>query len=404
MSAQRPVAALVVAAGLGTRLPLGPPKGVRLLGGDPLFLHSLSAFDSAPSIDRCLLVVPGDLVDSVRVAAVRRVAKPLDVLAGGARRQDSVLVGLRAALDAKADSAPAPGESLVAVHDAARPFVDTALIERTVAAALNAGAAIPMIPIADTVREVGEAGGTPRRLERARLRVAQTPQTARLDWLVEAYERVRADGAEVTDEGAALERIGRSFAVVDGASSNFKITTAEDLEIAEALLASKRGPRETRLGYGEDRHRRAESRPFVLAGVVLDVKGGPIGHSDADPLCHAIVDALLGAAGAGTIGDLFPDTDARWAGAPGLDLLARTVEHLSMEGWTAVNIDAVVIADAPRLSTGASEIRKRIAAVLGVEEGAVSVKGKRAEGLGFEGAGEGVSCRAVAQIGRARHR
>jgi len=284
------------------------------------------------------------------------------------------------------------------VHDAARPFVSPNLIERTVAAARDSGAAVPVLEVSDTVREIRADGGPPTLLDRSRLRSAQTPQTARLDWLLESYARAEAEGTVITDEGTALELAGFPFSLVEGSSSNLKITTPEDFEMAQAIASARRGPTALRIGFGEDRHPRAPERPFVLAGVILDERNGPAGHSDGDPLCHALVDALLGAAGEGSIGDHFPDTDPRWSGARGLDLLGRAVRILADRGWRIVNVDAVVIADTPRLSPHAAEIRGRLAAVLGVDAARVSVKGKRAEGLGFEGEGGGVSCRAIVLI------
>ena len=400
MTAERPVTAVVVAAGRGVRLSGPVPKGLRSLGGRPMFLHSLEAFDRAPSVDRHIVVAPAGLLDAVLGAARGRLTKPLAVVSGGERRQDSVLAGLEAAgveLGAKIGDG---GASLAAVHDAARPFIEPDLIERIVAAARSRGAAVPMVAVTDTVREVDAAGGPGRLIERERLRLAQTPQTARLDWLIEAYSRPEARSRNITDEGAALELAGRPFAVVEGSPSNLKITTPGELEMAEGILANREGPLDVRIGYGEDRHPREESRPFVLAGVTLDARAGPSGHSDGDPLCHALVDALLGAAGEGNIGEMFPDTDARWRGAAGPDLLAGAVERLHRAGWWVLNADATLIMDAPRLSPFVAEIGGRLAAVLGIGAERVSVKGKRAEGLGFEGLGAGVSCRAVVLIGR----
>lgn len=434
MSGDQPVAALVVAAGLGTRLPGGPPKGLRSLGGVPLFLHSLLTFDRAASVSALILVAPPGREDEVNAVASGRLDKPLTIVAGGMRRQDSVLRGLlaaQAALGGRTPQGPAKaGEGtkvfaagkarkvqkkqetetprlacsesgvLVAVHDAARPFVDLDLIQRTIDAARSSGAAVPMVRVVDTVREIDPSGRVSRVLDRDRLRLAQTPQTARLDWLIEAYQRAEAGGMSVTDEGGALVLAGRDFITIEGSGSNFKITTPEELEAAEGLLAVRRGPAETRLGYGEDRHARAPGRPFVLAGVVLDSQNGPLGHSDADPLCHALIDALLGAAGAGNIGEMFPETDPRWAGASGLSLLRAAAGRIAAEGWQAINVDAVVIADSPRLAPHVDEIRRKVAEAIGADPARVSVKGKRAEGLGFEGTGQGVSCRAVAFVQR----
>lgn len=393
-----PVTSLIAAAGAGTRLNGGPPKGLRPLGGLPLFVHALMAFDAVAEVDSHVVVVPSGAMDEAR-RAIAVLRKDVRVVAGGPRRQDSVLAGLGEAAHAW-PSPPGSPPRLVAVHDAARPFPDAALIARTIEGALAAGAAVPVLPVSDTVREVGPDGASRRILDRGALRLAQTPQIGRLDWLLEAYRGADASGTEVTDEGSALERAGRKIALVEGSASNFKITTPGDLRMAEALLGSAAGAAPFRVGYGEDRHPRAKERPFVLAGVRLADSDGPVGHSDGDPLCHALVDAILGAAGAGTIGELFPDTDPRWAGASGPDLLARAAARVRELGWQVVNVDAVVLADAPRLAPRAAEIRRGVAAALGVAEDRVSVKGKRAEGLGFEGTNAGVSCRATALLAR----
>lgn len=399
-----PLTALVVAAGSGRRLAGDLPKGFRPLGGSPLFLHSLAVFDRTSCVADHVLVVPSGREDQARRAAAGVIHKRLVIVAGGPRRQDSVLRGLEAAMAMGTTGPARPTDEggmgrMIAVHDAARPFVTEDLIERCAASARSAGAAIPLVPVSDTVREIG-AGGRSRILERSVLKLAQTPQVARLDWLLESYGAADRDGAEVTDEGAALDRSGFSWSGVAGSPANSKITTPEDLEAAEGIVGALRdrsGAR-TRVGTGEDRHVRAPERPFVLAGVVLDEKNGPLGHSDADPLCHALIDALLGASSGGSIGEHFPDTDPRWSGASGLDLLGRVVETLSSQGWRIVNVDAVVVADTPRLGPHVQEIRRRLAATMRLGEDRVSVKGKRAEGLGFEGRGAGVSCRAVALI------
>lgn len=396
------VTGLVVAAGSGTRLAGDGPKGFRRLGSGPLFLHSLTVLDRAPSVRDLVLVVPAGFEDSARRASAGVIRKPLMIVTGGRRRQDSVLLGLEAAATGQSPGqgfSPSEERRLVAVHDAARPFVTPDLIERCAAVARERGAAIPHVSVSDTVRESGD--GRPARIvDRKRLRLAQTPQVARLDWLLEGYRAAVRNDTEVTDEGVALQEAGFAWMDVEGARSNVKITTQEDLEVADAILAARHAgaPARLRIGIGEDRHPRAPERPFVVAGVVLDETNGPVGHSDGDPLCHALIDALLGASSGGSIGDLFPDTDPRWAGSSGLDLLARASQSLSARGWRVVNVDAVLILDTPRLGPRALEIRERLAKTLGLDIDRVSVKGKRAEGLGFEGTAGGVSCRAVALI------
>lgn len=397
MSAEGPVTALVLAAGLGTRLPGSSPKGLRLLAGEPLFIHSLLAFDRCDRIERLILAVPVAHVATAQQGSRGRLTKPLEVIAGGERRQDSVLFGLQTALNH--DPPRSIRGRLVAVHDAARPFPDAELISRTVEMARDKGSAIPVVPVTDTVRQIDPTGTGGRLVDRETLRFAQTPQVARLDWLLEGYRRGAAEGSALTDEGAALELAGRPVVLVPGSPSNFKITTPADLAAAEGILQPQLllG---TCIGYGEDRHPLEEGRPFILAGWVIDERNGPSGHSDADPLSHALVDAILGACGEGTIGEHFPDTDVRWAGAAGLDLLGRAARVASEKGFAVVNVDAVLILDSPRLSPHAAEIRRRIAGALGISSERVSVKGKRSEGLGFEGTGRGVSCRAVALLVR----
>ncbi|MBE3132740.1 MAG: 2-C-methyl-D-erythritol 2,4-cyclodiphosphate synthase, partial [Acidobacteria bacterium] len=293
---------------------------------------------------------------------------------------------------------------VVVVHDAARPFVSADLIARTIDAAIESGVAIPALAARDTIKEV--TGADPRgrfvtrTLPRESIVFVQTPQAFRPDILREAIRLGRA-GVDVTDEASLAERAGHAVRVIEGDPRNIKITTPEDLEVARGLVAESE-TRDTagltRIGTGYDVHRLVAGRRLVLGGVVIPFALGLDGHSDADVLCHAVTDAILGAAAEGDIGRLFPDTDDRWKGASSLDLLARAVDLVRSKGYRAGNVDAVVMAERPRLAPHVDEITARLAATLGIPPDCVSVKGKTNEGLGEIGRGEAIAVHAVALL------
>jgi 2-C-methyl-D-erythritol 4-phosphate cytidylyltransferase/2-C-methyl-D-erythritol 2,4-cyclodiphosphate synthase len=320
-------------------------------------------------------------------------------VAGGIRRQDSV---------ANAFERVSSAADVVVVHDAARPFASARLIELTVDAAYESGAAVAAVPASDTVKEAALGGQArkdlvvERTLTRERIFLAQTPQAFRRDVLREALALARQTGIDVTDEAALAERAGHTVRLVAGEAQNAKITTADDLRMARAMAGGDGDRAPIRIGTGYDLHRLVEGRPFVLAGVTIPSAKGPLGHSDADVLCHAITDAVLGAAAAGDIGRHFPDTDERWRGAAGLDLLARAVDLVRSRGVTIVNVDAVVIAERPRLAPHIPAICSNLARTLGVDAAAVSVKGKTNEGLGEIGKGEAIAAHAVALLMKSR--
>ncbi|MCE5248149.1 2-C-methyl-D-erythritol 4-phosphate cytidylyltransferase [bacterium] len=388
-------AAVVLAAGSGTRLGFGYPKALVEVGGRPLVRRSLEALAAARGVGAAVVVVPpGD--DGARVAAAAAgplrfadgsSAEPI-VVVGGARRRDSVLNGARAA----------EGAAHVLVHDAARALATPALAERVLEAARVHGAAIPAAPVPDTlVRDDGGFVGD--EVPRAGVHAVQTPQGFERALLLAAHEA--ADPAwDAPDDGTVARRFGRRVALVPGDPENLKITYPGDLARAEAILAA-RGETTmaaTRTGIGWDVHPFAAGRPTVLAGVVLAEEFGPVGHSDGDALSHAVCDALLGAAAAGDIGTLFPDTDPRWKGAPGPDLVRRTVAFLAERGFAPLQVDAVVVCDAPKIGPRRDEVRAALAAALGIPADNVGLKGKRTEGLGGLAGGKGIACHAVAVV------
>ena len=383
------VTAIIAAGGRGRRLGAAVPKQLLQLGGRPILRWSVETFLSAACVDHVVAVLPPEMLASPPgyLLGARVTLAP-----GGERRQDSVASGLGAV--------PA-GTRIVVVHDAARPLVEVGLVERTVAAAAESGAAIAALPARDTVKE-SEAGGGPARsvartLPRESIYLAQTPQAFRVEVLEEAVRLGR--GVEATDEAALAERAGYQVRLVEGSTRNIKITTPEDLVIAEALIGSHAAGRSTvRVGSGYDLHRLVDGRPLVLGGVTIPFERGLAGHSDADVACHALTDALLGAASAGDIGQHFPDTDSRWAGADSLELLRRVVELIAARGYRPVNADVTVIAERPKLASYREAIVASLAGALRLPPGAVSVKAKTNEGVDATGRGEAIAALAVALI------
>jgi 2-C-methyl-D-erythritol 4-phosphate cytidylyltransferase/2-C-methyl-D-erythritol 2,4-cyclodiphosphate synthase len=313
-------------------------------------------------------------------------SKSVVIVEGGDRRQDSVRRAFER-VDTHAD--------VVVIHDAARPLVTDALINRTVDAAFETGAAIAALRASDTVKRADAAGRIAQTLPRDEIFLAQTPQAFRVEVLREALKM--ADDA--TDEAALAERAGHPVTLVDGDPRNLKITTPDDLAFAERLLG-RPAAMSLRIGNGYDLHRLVDGRPLVLGGVVVPFEKGLLGHSDADVVCHAITDAILGAAGAGDIGRHFPDTDPAWKDADSLDLLRRAAAIVAAAGFSVVNVDVVVVAQRPKLAPHADAVRARVADALGCDPSQVSVKGKTNEGVDSIGAGESIAAHAVALLVR----
>jgi 2-C-methyl-D-erythritol 4-phosphate cytidylyltransferase/2-C-methyl-D-erythritol 2,4-cyclodiphosphate synthase len=389
------VAAIIAAGGRGQRLAADLPKQLLMLGGRTILERSVDAFVASDRIDEIVVVVPQEVADAPP-RYLRGVRKPLTVVAGGERRQDSVAIGF-AAVGGRAD--------VIVVHDAARPFVTPDLIERTIDAAVKFGAAIPALASRDTIKEVGLGAGrehfVERTLPRDGLVLVQTPQAFTVAVLGEAVALGRR-GIEATDEASLAEQAGYRVRLVEGDPRNIKITVPADLELARRLTAaeSRDAVPAVRIGAGYDLHRLVAGRPLVLGGVVIPFALGLDGHSDADVLCHAIIDAVLGAAAAGDIGRHFPDTDGRWEDASSLDLLERAVGIVRERGFVIGNVDAVVVAERPKLSPYHDEMVARLAGVLGVPPSSVSVKGKTNEGIGEIGRGEAIAVHAVALVQR----
>ncbi len=397
--------AIIAAGGRGRRLGAAVPKQLLDLGGRPMLLWSVDAFLACERISDVIVVGPPEWV-AARPPCLRR--QGIRLVAGGDRRQDSVANGFDAVLGAT---------DIVLVHDAARPFVDSETINRAIDAAAESGAAVVAVqardtvkwsPADDTVGGGGPAARVHRVVERTMAResvfLAQTPQAFRREVLAEAIALGRA-GAEGTDEAALAEQAGYRVRIVAGPARNMKVTTAEDLAMAEAMVrgpgrrsAGDRGLPAIRVGSGYDLHRLVDGRPLILGGVAIPFDRGLAGHSDADALCHAVTDALLGAVSQGDIGQHFPDSDERWRGASSIDLLRRAAAIVAGLGYRVVNVDATIVAERPTLGPFRAAMASGLASALGVEPSSVSVKAKTNEGVDAAGRGEAIAVHAVALI------
>ena len=374
------VGVIIVAAGGGARMASSVPKQLLDLGGKTIVRRSIEAFDRHPRVDRIVVVLPAELMSNA-ASIVGETRRPCAAAAGGERRQDSVRQGLAAL----------PGDvDLVLVHDAARPFVDAALIDRVIERARETGAAVPAVQARDTVKHVDPATKVVRNtLHRNEIWLAQTPQGFQREVLSDAVAR-GAGSAEATDEAMLAEQAGRPVAVVPGDERNMKITTPDDLDAARRAIGAA-----PRVGTGYDLHRLVEGRPLVLAGVTVPSERGPAGHSDADVLCHSLADAIFGACADGDIGRHFPDTDPKWKGAAGLDLLGRAVAIARDRGWRPSSADVTVILEKPKLAPHAPQIQVALASALGLTASQVSVKAKTNEGVDAVGRGEAIAAHAV---------
>ena len=397
------VSAIIAAGGRGLRLGADRPKQFLEIGGRSILEASVAALAASNRIDEIVVALPDDHLAAAGEGWAA-VATPIAFVAGGPRRQDSV---------ANAFAKAAGHADVIVIHDAARPFVTADMIARTIDAAHVHGAAIAAIPARDTVKQTGEPdsdGSRPIRttIPRDTVFLAQTPQAFRRDVLVRAI----AEGASIdaTDEAMLVERLGIPVHVVDGDPRNIKITTAEDLAAAQAaaLQTSTAGRLESdgfsrrvvRVGNGYDLHKLIAGRPLILAGVNIPFELGLSGHSDADIVCHAVTDAILGAANAGDIGRMFPDTDPTWKDANSIALLKGAVARVNADGYRVSNVDVTVIAQKPKLLPYLDQMRSNLAAALGVDERAVSVKGKTNEGVDSMGRGESMAAHAVALLTR----
>ena len=385
--------AVIPASGLGKRLGRLSGKAFALIAGEPLIAYTIRAFQDCPQVHEMVLLVRPDEIPSAReLVDSRGFSKVKAIIPGGEVRQDSVRNGL---------AKVSPDSEIIAIHDGARPLVNQETIASTIEAADTDGAAIAAVPVIDTIKSSLDGLFVTSTLDRQTLFAVQTPQTFQRSIITEAYDRAYADCYYGTDDASLVERLGIPVRVVQGSYENIKVTTPTDLRTAEALLISDFGFRISgfpRVGHGYDIHRFSPGRKLFLGGMEFPGEEGLLGHSDADVLLHAVADALLGAAGAGDIGRLFPDADPAYKDARSLDLLTKVGEIVRKLGWRVGNIDVTLIAEKPRIASHATTMQTNIARALGVDADQVSVKGKTAEGLGPIGESLGIECHAVALL------
>ena len=384
---QKTISAVLVAAGSSTRM--GFDKLSFDLGGETVLHRSIRAFEQCPQIGEIVLVAGKNraFVEQQAVGCT----KPVQIVAGGATRAESAKNGVLAA----------HGE-LVAVHDAARPFVSPAVIAAVLEAAARCGAAAPAVPVKDTIKQAvpGDGKTVPEAClvhstpDRSTLYAVQTPQCFDRAQYLAALQELDAEKARlVTDDCSLFELTGRPVQLTQGDYANLKITTREDLP----RPAEKEETR-MRIGHGYDVHRLVEGRKLILGGVEIPFEKGLLGHSDADVLAHAVMDAVLGAAALGDIGQHFPDNDPAYAGADSLELARHVARILSEHGYRVENIDATILCQRPKLAPHIPAMRANLAAAFDLPVDAVSVKATTEEHLGFTGEGLGIAAHAVALI------
>ncbi|MCX7925419.1 MAG: 2-C-methyl-D-erythritol 4-phosphate cytidylyltransferase [Fimbriimonadales bacterium] len=380
--------ALILAAGSGVRFGKGDKLWQRL-NGAPVWRHALWRLLSHPAVDSASLAVAPDSAEPYESFLRQYPApKPLQVLpCGGATRQQTVANALRYLPE---------GVSFVAVHDAARPLVSHALLNRLIETAQQFGTAVPALPVQDTLKRSSSGGQVVETVPREGLYRVQTPQVFRADWLINAHRRAAEEGFdEATDDAQLLERAGYPVHLTQGDPRNIKLTTSDDLNLLRLYAGESALPR---TGIGYDIHQLTEGRKLMLGGVAIDYPLGLKGHSDADVVLHAICDALLGAATLGDIGQHFPNSDPRWKDAPSLSLLQEVGALLQHHGWRPLHIDAMVLAEAPKIAPHVPLMRTRIAQTLGMLPEQVSIKATTNEGMDAVGAQRAIACYAVATI------
>lgn len=378
-------AAVIVAAGSGSRM--GRPKQFLPLGGKTVVEWSLDTFLAVPEIEKIVLVLTPEDIAAHRL---RLTSERVTVVEGGATRMGSVRFGFQEI-----------GEDIdvVAVHDGARPLATPKLVGEVLEEAYESGAAIPAVPVKDTLKKVASKqlwiSGTP---QRSSFWLAQTPQCYRREVLEEALAKFPQE-MDSTDESQLVEKAGHRVKIVPSNYENIKITTLEDLVMAEALLESRQGRRRrTVVGFGFDIHRLAQGRELWLAGVKVPHARGLIGHSDGDCVLHAAGDAILGALGAGEIGIMFPPDNPRIKGIASRDIMAAVLAKVMTANAALSNVDITIVAEEPKLKPHYDAFRLSLSQILGLPEDRVNLKAKSNEGVGAIGNGEAIACYAVATL------
>lgn len=379
--------AVIVAAGRGIRAGLGVNKVFHPLNGRSVLGRCLDAIGRSGRFDGAVVVLSSE--DMARFDELMRTEGPFDIVKGvaqgGETRRDSVRNGLLAL----------PGDTqIVAIHDAARPFVSKAVIDATLVSAREHGSGVISTPVVDTIKQIG-ADGRVTSLDRGALRAVQTPQAFDYPRILRAHQKALEDRLAVTDDAMLFEHYYGDVKLVttDDAAENIKLTTKKDFEAMEHPSMQ-----DVRMGQGYDAHRLVEGRRLVLCGVEVPHDRGLDGHSDADVAVHALMDALLGALALGDIGRHFPDNDPRYEGADSMKLLEAVMAMVAERGYTVGNADVTIVAQKPKLAGYIPQMRANLARGLGVSEDRVNVKATTTERMGFEGEELGISSQAVVLV------
>jgi 2-C-methyl-D-erythritol 4-phosphate cytidylyltransferase / 2-C-methyl-D-erythritol 2,4-cyclodiphosphate synthase len=387
MSRPERTAAILVAAGRGLRAGAGGPKQYRVIGGQTVIFRAMEPFSRHPDVFAVQPVVNPDDAALFNEAVVGLRHRP--PTNGGATRQASVRAGLEALASEKPD--------IVLIHDAARPFVTQALISRAIDAVGRTGAAIPAVPVTDTIKLTAANGDVEATPDRARLRIAQTPQVFRFDAILDAHRRAAREGlSDFTDDAAIAEWAGLTVATFEGDPANMKLTTPEDFVREEARLASLLG--DIRTGTGYDVHAFGEGDHVMICGVRVPHTKGFLAHSDGDVGLHALVDAILGALADGDIGSHFPPSDPQWKGASSDRFLKYAVDRVTARGGRIANLEVTLICERPKIGPLRDTMRAKIAEISDVNISRIAVKATTSEKLGFTGREEGIAATASATI------
>ncbi len=393
--------AVIAAGGMAQRMQ-GVNKQILKIDGIPVLVRSIRALAAIPEIREMVVVARPELFEQLESWKQEYHLPDFCLTAGGDTRQQSVLNGV-GCLSEQVE--------YVVIHDGARPFADRQLIDRCLQSAVEHQAATAAVPVKDTIKQAADDGSIAATPDRSRLYLTQTPQIFHAQLYRRAAEQAQAEGLDFTDDCQLMEHLGHRVWLAQGDYRNIKITTPEDIVIAQAIAESMEGeaPRMEqekqrmplmRIGHGYDVHRLVEGRKLILGGVEIPWQKGLLGHSDADVLVHAVMDAILGAAALGDIGKHFPDTDPNYAGADSMLLLREVVRLVEEQGYQIGNLDCTVIAQQPKLKDLIPQMQERIAAVCKVQPNQVNVKATTEEKLGFTGTGEGMSAHCVCLLTR----
>ena len=381
------VSVIIPAAGFGVRFKSrGENKLYSPIAGKPLIAYVLNAFDTAPSVREMILAVrPGTQVEFRKeILSQFKIKKPVHLVSGGKTRAESVWNALRQV---------SKSSDYVCIHDGARPLVQTDWVEQLIHnlngwdGVVWGRRSIPTVKAFDP-----GTGEIKRTLDRTQLFEAETPQLFKKSVLIKAYQTLEARAFQATDDASLVEAAGGRVKAVTHSNSNIKVTTPQDLNVVRALIGKSQN---LKFGLGFDRHSLKPKRTFYLGGLRIPSQAGPIGHSDGDPLLHAVTDAILGAVGAGDIGDFFPDTSKRWKNVRSVKFLKEAIKQARKKGFQPAQVDATIILERPKLGPWKAKIQAHLAQLLSIAEDSVSIKAKTAEGFGPEGEGLAVSCQAL---------